>query len=157
MYRVIKELKKAIGLIPMAAIMATASCANDTNHTKPTAHHSHQKPLADNILVSSNQCFKASSNWQQQVKLQQHFGFHFNITESCVAAKNIQQLKLFIDMPEHRHGINTTPEIIRDNLTFNIEGILLHMPGLWRVQIELAYKDQNQTPKLETITFDSTL
>jgi hypothetical protein len=48
------------------------------------------------------------------------------------------QLDVRAEMPEHNHGMNTVPRITRiDDSSFRVEGMNLHMPGRWRILIDV--------------------
>lgn len=51
---------------------------------------------------------------------------------------------LDIVMPEHRHGMNTKPEIHQVNAsTVKVSGLMMHMPGQWLWQIDAQLDAQN--------------
>lgn len=42
-------------------------------------------------------------------------------------------------MPEHGHGMNTTPEVsVREDGTFIVDGMQFHMPGHWELYVDVA-------------------
>ena len=68
---------------------------------------------------------------------------------------------LDIVMPEHRHGMNTKPEISQVNAsTVKVSGLMMHMPGNWLWQIdaqihtrsELTSGTQSIVPSTERFT-----
>ena len=43
------------------------------------------------------------------------------------------------EMPAHRHGMTTRPEVARnEDGTFTVRGLLLHMPGEWRLHFDVT-------------------
>ncbi len=59
--------------------------------------------------------------------------------------------ELFVDatMPDHGHGMDTTPEITQNGGLFLIEGMLFHMAGDW--ELVFAVSDGEN---VETATFN---
>ena len=43
------------------------------------------------------------------------------------------------DMPDHRHGMNTTPRVERIGPgRYRAEGLQFHMPGYWEIYIDIT-------------------
>ena len=61
---------------------------------------------------------------------------------------------LDIVMPEHRHGMNTKPEIRQVNTsTVKVSGLMMHMPGQWLWQIDAQISpqvDATTNPKINS-------
>jgi len=58
------------------------------------------------------------------------------------------EITLNATMPAHGHGMNTAAEIVRLGPgRFRAEGLMFHMPGVWRVQLQLS--DQATDDDLE--------
>ncbi|MCP4430773.1 MAG: hypothetical protein GY806_07340 [Gammaproteobacteria bacterium] len=56
-------------------------------------------------------------------------------------------------MPAHKHGMNYRPEVFHSAIgRYHIRGLLLHMPGHWRFDVEIEYPGS----RLQ-IKFDRTL
>lgn len=52
-------------------------------------------------------------------------------------------LRVDADMPAHRHGMNYRPTLrFLDGDGFEAEGLLLHMPGRWRIRFEVLHGGQ---------------
>lgn len=52
-------------------------------------------------------------------------------------------------MPEHNHGMIVSPKIRKiDNYHWKIEGVKLHMKGLWQFQMKLLVGDQEEQVEL---------
>lgn len=50
------------------------------------------------------------------------------------------EVKLRVDaaMPDHRHGMNTQPQVTREaDGSWRVRGMLLHMPGYWELYFDL--------------------
>lgn len=57
-------------------------------------------------------------------------------------ARPVESLAVDADMPAHRHGMNYRPSVVAlDGARYRAEGLLFHMPGLWRLIIELRAGD----------------
>ncbi|MBP8308499.1 MAG: hypothetical protein KAY46_14605, partial [Burkholderiaceae bacterium] len=51
---------------------------------------------------------------------------------------SVQALSVDATMPEHRHGMNYTPQISRSGeQQFRADGLLMHMPGRWQMSFDL--------------------
>lgn len=51
------------------------------------------------------------------------------------------RLRLEVDaaMPDHRHGLNSTPTVSGNaGEGFAVEGLLLHMPGYWEIYFDVT-------------------
>jgi hypothetical protein len=68
-------------------------------------------------------------------------GAHFTLELAvCAAEENPAVEAVAIDavMPEHRHGMNYRATVAPlGNGRYRAEGLLFHMPGLWRLSVEL--------------------
>jgi hypothetical protein len=54
-------------------------------------------------------------------------------------------LKIDAIMPDHGHGMNYRPEIIRvDPGRYEVHGLLLHMPGKWQFDVDLKQNGNRQ-------------
>jgi len=61
--------------------------------------------------------------------------------ERSDAAPLPPRLRLEVDaaMPDHRHGLNSRPAVSRSGTeTFQVDGLLLHMPGYWEVYFDVT-------------------
>lgn len=72
----------------------------------------------------------------EPVKVGERFAIEATVCPRRVGA-TVQSLAVDATMPEHRHGMNYTPEITRTGpQAFRADGLLLHMPGRWQVSLE---------------------
>lgn len=56
-----------------------------------------------------------------------------------------QALQVDADMPAHRHGMNYKPTVqALGHGRFRAEGLMLHMPGRWRLSFDLAVDGRTQ-------------
>ena len=63
-------------------------------------------------------------------------GRHFSLRG--VVCGPARLLSVDADMPAHRHGMNYQPTLQRqDDGRFTAQGLLFHMPGRWRVRLEV--------------------
>jgi hypothetical protein len=54
-------------------------------------------------------------------------------------------IKVDAVMPAHAHGMNYRPEITRvDPGRYEVDGLLLHMPGHWQFDVELKQGENRQ-------------
>ena len=74
-------------------------------------------------------------------------GQHFSLTVQVCAPEGQtapQVLRIDADMPLHKHGMNyrTTLKDLGQGRT-RAEGLMFHMPGRWRVMVDLAGSPQD--------------
>jgi hypothetical protein len=73
-----------------------------------------------------------------EIEWNKHFGVEFFITPENPA---VGPLKVVVDadMPAHRHGMNTKPELFdQGDLSYRVEGMLFHMKGDWVISVEVS-------------------
>lgn len=65
---------------------------------------------------------------------------HFQLELQVCPAQPLPPPRVDADMPAHRHGMNyrTTVVALSPPGRYRAEGLLLHMPGRWRLIVELA-------------------
>jgi hypothetical protein len=70
------------------------------------------------------------------------FSIDVTVCRATSEARRIEgraSLSVDASMPEHRHGMNYTPEITRQNAdSFRVDGLLFHMPGDWELYFDVA-------------------
>ncbi|MBK8269941.1 MAG: FixH family protein [Planctomycetes bacterium] len=69
------------------------------------------------------------------------FSLHVNVTRASTGEPVGEEASLVVDaaMPEHRHGMNTQPRVSRVGRgQFDVEGMLLHMPGRWEIYFDVT-------------------
>ena len=54
-------------------------------------------------------------------------------------------------MPDHRHGMNYRPAVTLDGLSGTAEGLLFHMPGRWRLILDVRGAAGRETLVAETV------
>lgn len=70
------------------------------------------------------------------VPLNELFELTVEITPGKGAAA-IDSVLVDADMPEHKHGMNTKPEVSGDGRVWRVEGMLFHMPGYWELYVDV--------------------
>lgn len=72
----------------------------------------------------------------------------FSLTLTLCAAPGLPAGRIVaIDaqMPAHRHGMNYAPRLTPlDSARMRAEGLMLHMPGLWRLTVEIEAAGKRQ-------------
>ena len=54
-------------------------------------------------------------------------------------------LRVDADLPAHRHGMNYRPTLqLQEEGRFTAQGLLLHMPGRWRIRLEVEHQGRRQ-------------
>ena len=70
-------------------------------------------------------------------------GRHFSLRG--VVCGPARLLRVDADMPAHRHGMNYRPTLqLQEEGRFTAQGLLLHMPGRWRVRLEVETQGRRQ-------------
>ena len=58
--------------------------------------------------------------------------------EIAVCRGSVNGLRVDAQMPAHRHGMNYAPVVFRRGTgTWRAEGLMFHMPGHWRLAVEV--------------------
>jgi hypothetical protein len=71
-------------------------------------------------------------------------GKHFSVNfEICALNGNSPPtiIKIDADMPAHKHGMNYKPTVSQTSTGYVANGLMFHMPGVWRLTFELANND----------------
>lgn len=70
-------------------------------------------------------------------------GRHFNLRG--VMCGSARLLRVDADMPAHRHGMNYRPTLeAQADGRFLAQGLMLHMPGRWRIRFEIEADGRRQ-------------
>ena len=64
---------------------------------------------------------------------------HFSLEVSLDPSTSDATLAVNADMPAHKHGMNTKPEISKiEPHRFRVEGMLFHMAGDWVIDVDIT-------------------
>lgn len=77
----------------------------------------------------------------EPIPLNELFGLHVEITEASGELIDASKVSLIVDarMPQHRHGMNTIPNVrLNDDGTFTVSEMLFHMPGFWELYFDIT-------------------
>ena len=66
------------------------------------------------------------------VPISAHFSIHFHL-----CGPPVDRVGLRGWMPDHRHGMNYRPAVTLNGLSGTAEGLLFHMPGRWRLILDV--------------------
>jgi hypothetical protein len=75
------------------------------------------------------------------IPLNQMFSLHVWVYAAADRSEVLPNVRLLADaaMPEHDHGMNTTPRVrANPDGSFTVEGMLFHMPGHWELYLDVA-------------------
>lgn len=68
----------------------------------------------------------------------EHFSVEVLLEPGAGAGKPVSVL-VDADMPAHRHGMNTKPEIVHEGGNrYRAKGMLFHMAGEWLITVEVS-------------------
>jgi len=62
---------------------------------------------------------------------------------ACRASGTVETIIVDAQMPAHGHGMNYRPRATQtDPSRFQVSGLMLHMPGRWRLTVDLVQADR---------------
>jgi hypothetical protein len=73
-------------------------------------------------------------------------------SSSASGATGAPKLDLRVDarMPEHFHGMNRTPQVVRaGDRTFDVQGMLFHMSGRWVLDFDIQREGVTERARAE--------
>lgn len=60
----------------------------------------------------------------------------------CIEQIKFEKVLVSADMPEHGHGLAVRPEIFIDLPCSKVSGLYFHMPGRWRIMVDVHRKSE---------------
>jgi len=70
-----------------------------------------------------------------QIKVGELFSLNATL---CPKAGAVRAFKVDASMPDHRHGMNYQPSVVRkDENAYTASGLMFHMPGRWQLVFEV--------------------
>ena len=76
----------------------------------------------------------------------QHFAMSVWVCEAGKPVTNIDRMRFDATMPAHGHGMNYRPGVSQISLGhYQIDGVLLHMPGHWQWRFDITRESQKQS------------
>ncbi len=82
------------------------------------------------------------------------FSITVDVFDGAERARRPADIDLAVDgrMPEHRHGMNRKPRIVRrDDGSFLVTGMLFHMPGLWELHFDVTRGGTTERSQVDVI------
>ncbi|MCY3753362.1 MAG: hypothetical protein OXG99_04645 [Alphaproteobacteria bacterium] len=76
----------------------------------------------------------------------EHFSIRFHLCGPPVGRVRVRGW-----MPDHRHGMNYRPTVTLNGLSGTAEGLLFHMPGRWRLILDIRGAAGRETLTAETV------
>jgi len=119
------------------ACLAAASCA--------TPRHEAALPPAvtpDRLVTSNDGAFIIA--WRiepETLPLNEAFGLRIEVRDARQPGIPLRDVMLSVDaaMPEHGHGMNVIPGVMRDrDGVFHIRDMRFHMPGRWELYFDVS-------------------
>lgn len=84
------------------------------------------------------------------IPLSEDFVIRWQVERVDGASPDVQMLAVDGWMPEHGHGMNTTPSTVETSDGWTTEGMLFHMPGAWEI---VAVVGAEGTQSRATLTY----
>lgn len=87
----------------------------------------------------------------QKIHLNEPFDMHVRVqrTQSDKLADNVD-LSVSATMPAHFHGMTTEPRVTKEgDGTWRVDGMLLHMPGVWQINFDLSIEGMGMTERAQ--------
>jgi hypothetical protein len=82
------------------------------------------------------------------IPLNEHFSLGVGVTPYAESDSLPEGLTIEAEaiMPEHAHGMTVQPEVgDRGHGSFEVEGMLFHMPGKWEIYIDVMHNGVTET------------
>lgn len=82
------------------------------------------------------------------------FDIRLRVHRLADPADPLRDLRVVVDadMPDHRHGMNTTPRVTRaPDGTFTVSGLQFHMTGYWELYVDLEMDGVTERAQFEVI------
>jgi hypothetical protein len=96
------------------------------------------------LRLDSEQAVLLFTTTPTQVSVGQRFAVLATICPKRSGA-SVQALSVDATMPEHRHGMNYTPQVSRaGDQQFRADGLLMHMPGRWQMSFDLRIDGKSE-------------
>ena len=95
------------------------------------------RPGPDAVRVESGNWTLSYRTRPDKIVVGQHFSVEIGL---CGRSGPDEPQRLLVDahMPEHRHGMNYRPSVVREGEgRYRAEGLMFHMPGRWEFLFEL--------------------
>jgi hypothetical protein len=83
-------------------------------------------------MVFPHYTFKVSTTENSAIRLNAHTTLKVTLVPTSKDAPPVHQFSFDAKMPQHKHGMVTTPKVVKiSDLEYRVEGVRLHMAGLW--------------------------
>lgn len=84
---------------------------------------------------------KVTPEAEPSIPLNKHVNLLVTLIPSLGTSSEVIDFKFDARMPQHKHGMVTTAKVSKiADLQYKIEGVRLHMPGLWLFEFILVHK-----------------
>ena len=93
------------------------------------------------LATSDEQFFVVFETDPNPIPQNAPFSIVVSVYEDREQTRSAKDIELTVDgrMPQHRHGMNTTPVIkALENGKFEVQGMLFHMVGLWQLHFDIT-------------------
>lgn len=107
----------------------------DQSSSRPKKDYSKVQMTADKTC-KVEYSLSDKAEWPPKNK---NFTLNVTVLDKDGKAEGEFDIKVNADMPEHGHGMNTTPKVERTGKnTFQVSGMLMHMRGWWEIYVEVT-------------------
>ena len=104
------------------------------------------------VLASSNQIFKLVIEPElSPLRINKMHNWTIDLTSSDGVALIDARISISGGMPEHNHGLPTSPQISSTSTPgrYVAQGIRFHMPGSWEISLNINHKGKTDTVSLK--------
>ena len=118
----------------------TASGPTTNPATSAAATNQQPSPAPQTITSANGTWIVRWTGPTDPLPLNEPFALTATVLDAATGDAAGEDIDLHVDarMPHHRHGMNQVPRIERrSNGTFVIDGMLLHMPGVWELSFDV--------------------
>jgi hypothetical protein len=108
------------------------------------------QPEKQAAVVSSAGNYRVSYTAEPAIEVNKPFDLKVTVLDAESKAETPTPVELRVDarMPEHYHGMNTTPRVTRDGPRQHVTGMLFHMPGKWELNFDITRNGATERAKV---------
>ncbi len=120
----------------------TQSPENSATPMQDMNHGVRNVPPERMLRTQTSATYRVSYQPQQDpIPLNEHFRVTLNLQNLSTTRppEKTVQVRVDADMPEHNHGMQSTPEVVSlGNGQYEVRGLLYHMAGYWEMEVTVT-------------------